>query len=48
VVVFDVVETLMSLQPLQSRLADVGLSFGALQRWFGRMLRDGMALNHRR
>lgn len=44
VVVFDVVETLMSLQPLRSRLADVGLGAGALERWFDRLLRDGMAL----
>lgn len=43
-VVFDVVETLMSLQPLRIRLTDVGLAAEALERWFDRTLRDGMAL----
>lgn len=44
VVLFDVVETLMSLQPLRYRLADVGLDPELQPRWFDRLLRDGMAL----
>jgi 2-haloacid dehalogenase len=43
-VAFDVVETLMSLEPLRSRFTDVGLDPGLLERWFDRLLRDGMAL----
>ncbi|WP_343603261.1 HAD family hydrolase [Mycobacterium sp.] len=43
-VVFDVVETLMSLEPLRSRFADVGLAPTLLDRWLDRLLRDGMAL----
>lgn len=43
-VVFDVVETLMSLENLRPRFADVGLEPALLERWFDRMLRDGMAL----
>lgn len=43
-VAFDVVETLMSLEPLRDRFAAVGLDPSALERWFDRMLRDGMAL----
>lgn len=43
-VVFDVVETLMSLEPLRDRFSTVGLDPSALERWFDRMLRDGMAL----
>ncbi|KAA8946939.1 HAD family hydrolase [Mycobacterium sp.] len=43
-VVFDVVETLMSLEPLRSRFADVGLAPTLLERWLDRLLRDGMAL----
>ena len=44
-VVFDVVETLMSLEPLRSRFAEVGLAPESLERWFDRLLRDGMALS---
>jgi len=44
VVLFDVVETLMSLEPLRSRFAAVGLPPELLERWFDRLLRDGMAL----
>lgn len=44
VVVFDVVETLMSLEPLRARFADVGAPPEMLERWFDRLLRDGMAL----
>lgn len=43
-VVFDVVETLMSLEKLRPRFADVGLDPALLERWFDRVLRDGMAL----
>ena len=44
VVAFDVVETLMSLEPLRHRFEDVGLPGALLERWFDRLLRDGMAL----
>lgn len=44
VVAFDVVETLMSLEPLRHRFADAGLPGELLERWFDRLLRDGMAL----
>ncbi len=44
-VVFDVVETLMSLDPLRRRLADVGQPPDLLEAWFARTLRDGMALS---
>lgn len=44
VVAFDVVQTLMSLEPLRERLTDVGLAGSTLDRWFDRILRDGMAL----
>jgi 2-haloacid dehalogenase len=44
IVLFDVVETLMSLEPLRSRFAAAGLSPQLLERWFDRLLRDGMAL----
>ncbi|MPY79299.1 MAG: haloacid dehalogenase type II [Actinophytocola sp.] len=43
-VAFDVVETLMALEPLASRFADIGLSEITLRRWFDRLVRDGMAL----
>lgn len=43
-VLFDVVQTLMSLEPLRARLVAVGLPSHTLDRWFDRMLRDGMAL----
>ncbi|MGH3979597.1 MAG: haloacid dehalogenase type II [Pseudonocardiaceae bacterium] len=43
-VAFDVVETLMSLEPLRARLTGIGLAPGTLELWFGRMLNDGMAL----
>ncbi|WP_235883361.1 HAD family hydrolase [Saccharopolyspora elongata] len=41
VVIFDVVETLMSLEPLRDRLAEVGLPGQLLERWFDRLLRTG-------
>ncbi len=44
VVVFDVVETLASLDAVQTRLARVGLPAGLLPIWFTRILRDAMAL----
>lgn len=44
VVVFDVVETLMSLDPLRARLTDEGAAEELLPRWFDRIVRDGMAL----
>lgn len=44
VVVFDVVETLMPLDPLRDRFAAVGLPPDLVPRWFDRLLRDGMAL----
>ncbi|MGP4025627.1 haloacid dehalogenase type II [Actinomadura sp. 3N407] len=43
-VAFDVIETLMSLEPLRARFEDIGLPGGALETWFARTLRDGMAL----
>ncbi|MEB3366570.1 haloacid dehalogenase type II [Saccharopolyspora mangrovi] len=43
-VAFDVVETLMSLEPLRDRFSDVGLAPDLVERWFDRLLRDGMAL----
>jgi 2-haloacid dehalogenase len=43
-VAFDVVETLISLEPLRSRFVDIGLPPTTLERWFALTLRDGMAL----
>jgi 2-haloacid dehalogenase len=43
-VAFDVIETMMSLEPLRTRFEDIGLPGGALETWFARTLRDGMAL----
>lgn len=43
-VAFDVVETLMSLESLRPRLREVGVAPEALELWFTRLLRDGMAL----
>ncbi len=43
-VAFDVVETLISLEPLRRRFVEIGLHAATLERWFDRMLRDGMAL----
>ncbi len=45
VVAFDVVETLMSLEPLRAVFADAGLAPEAVPRWFDRMLRDAVALS---
>ena len=45
VVAFDVIDTLMSLEPLRARLADIGQPPGLLEAWYTRTLRDGMALS---
>lgn len=46
VVAFDVIETLMSLEPLRARLTDIGQPDpGRLEAWYTRTLRDGMALS---
>lgn len=44
VVVFDVLETLASLDPVAARLAGYGLDRSVLASWFMRLLRDGMAI----
>jgi 2-haloacid dehalogenase len=45
VVAFDVIETLMSLEPLRARLSETGQPPGLLEAWYTRTLRDGMALS---
>ena len=45
VVAFDVIETLMSLEPLRARLTDIGQPAALLEAWYTRTLRDGMALS---
>ena len=45
VVAFDVIETLMSLEPLRERLAGIGQPPYLLEAWYTRTLRDGMALS---
>jgi 2-haloacid dehalogenase len=42
--VFDVIETLMPLEPLRERFTAAGLSPQLRELWFTRTLRDGMAL----
>jgi 2-haloacid dehalogenase len=44
VVIFDVVGTLASLDPVRSRLESVGQPTHVFEGWFARLLRDGMAL----
>ncbi|MGH3094762.1 MAG: haloacid dehalogenase type II [Streptosporangiales bacterium] len=44
-VAFDVVETLMSLEPLRGRLVHLGQPGHLLETWFARLLRDGIALS---
>ncbi|AOW95225.1 haloacid dehalogenase, type II [Rhodococcus sp. WMMA185] len=44
VVVFDVVETLASLDPVRARLNQLQQPNGLLERWFTRLLRDAMAM----
>jgi 2-haloalkanoic acid dehalogenase type II len=43
-IVFDVIETLMPLEPLRERFTAVGLPPHLLELWFSRTLRDGIAL----
>ena len=43
VVLFDVFETLLRLEPLRARLIDVGRPAHELELFFARTLRDGMA-----
>ena len=45
VVAFDVIETLFALEPLKSQLKEAGLPGSSLDVWFGRILRDAMALD---
>jgi 2-haloacid dehalogenase len=45
VVAFDVIETLMSLEPLRARLTEAGQQPALLEAWYTRTLRDGMALS---
>ncbi len=45
VVAFDVVETLMSLDPLAERFEQVGLSATAVREWFPRVLLYGVGLS---
>jgi 2-haloacid dehalogenase len=44
VVVFDVIETLFDIQPLEKKLKAAGLPSGSLKVWFPRVLRDAFAL----
>ncbi len=44
VVAFDVIETLMPLEPLRERFTAAGLPAHLLELWFTRTLRDGTAL----
>ena len=45
VVAFDMIETLMSLEPLRARLTAAGQPAHLLEAWYTRTLRDGMALS---
>jgi 2-haloacid dehalogenase len=45
VVAFDVIETLMSLEPLRARLTAAGQPPHLLEAWYTRTLRDGMAVS---
>src|ERR1700722_11206286 len=45
VVAFDVIETLMSLEPLRERLTEIGQPAHMLEAWYTRTLRAGMALS---
>jgi len=45
VVAFDVIETLMSIEPLRQRLTQAGQPPHLLEAWYTRTLRDGMALS---
>lgn len=44
-VAFDVIETLMPLEPLRGRLEEIGQPAHVLETWFLRTLRDGTALS---
>lgn len=44
IVLFDVVETLMSLEPLRDSFVAAGLTGVSVDLWFSRVIRDGMAL----
>ncbi|MFI0481194.1 haloacid dehalogenase type II [Actinomadura sp. 9N215] len=43
-VAFDVMETMMRLEPLRARFEDAGLPGAAVDTWYARTLRDGTAL----
>jgi 2-haloacid dehalogenase len=45
VVAFDVIETLMSLEPLRARLTEAEQPPHLLEAWYTRTLRDGIALS---
>jgi 2-haloacid dehalogenase len=45
VVAFDVIETLMSIEPMRERLTAAGQPPHLLEAWYTRTLRDGMALS---
>jgi len=45
VVAFDMIDTLMSLEPLRERLTEAGQPPHLLEAWYTRTLRDGMALS---
>lgn len=42
--VFDMIETVFSLEPVRARMVDAGLSSSALEVWFARLLRDAFAI----
>jgi 2-haloacid dehalogenase len=44
-VAFDVIGTLMSVEPLRGRLTDIGQPAYLLDAWYTRTVRDGMALS---
>lgn len=44
-VAFDVIGTLMDLEPLRAQLADIGQPPHLLEQWYARTIRDGMALS---
>jgi len=45
VVAFDMIDTLMSLEPLRERLTQADQPPHLLEAWYTRTLRDGMALS---
>jgi 2-haloacid dehalogenase len=44
-VAFDVIGTLMDLEPLRAQLAGIGLPPHLLEQWYDRTIRNGMALS---